>query len=195
MKLDFLTDLLFSLWRQALLDMDLDEGTIAEAAPELAEFGVKSIAIDAYLPPVLSDCNAKQLLRVHLGDLFLQLDANLIGVGVVGDMFATVEVDVNVTTDEEGFVLAINGFSQFHVDVLVINETWAGKETELENILVEVLTSQLGAVLGESLGSFPIPAIDLSGVVDGVPPGTELEIGPTETAVEHGYLVIEGNLD
>jgi len=193
-KLDFLNELIFSVWRQALLDMDLDEVAIAESAPMLADFGVKSIAIDAYLPPVLSDCNPKQLLRVQLGDLFLQLDANLIGVSIVGDMFATVEVDIDVSTDEEGFVIAVNGFSEFHVDVLAINETWVGQETELENILVEVLTSQLGNFLGDSLGSFPIPAIDLSGVVDGVPPGTELEIGPTKTAVEHGYLVIDGNL-
>ena len=194
-KLDFLNELVFSLWRQALLNMDLDEVAIAESAPELAEFGVKSIAIDAYLPPILSDCNDAQLLRLQLGDLFIQLDANLIGVGVVGDMFATVEVDVDVTTDEEGLVVAINGFSQFHVDVLAINETWVDKETELENIIVEVLSSQLATFLGDSLGSFPLPAIDLSGVVDGVPPGTELEIGPTQTSVEHGYLVIEGKLN
>ena len=57
--------------------------------------------------------------------------------------------------------------------------------------LVPSLTGLLG---GDALGSFPLPEIDLSAAIDGLPPGTVIRIVPSGVIRADGNSVVQGEL-
>ena len=52
----------------------------------------------------------------------------------------------------------------------------------------------LGALGGNALGSFELPAIDLSGTVQGLPKGTGISIAPKTVQRNAGNTIVGGTL-
>ena len=57
--------------------------------------------------------------------------------------------------------------------------------------LQQEMATQFENILGEALREFPVPSVDLSEALDGVPAGTALQIGTTETSPFNGFLLIQ----
>jgi len=191
---DFFNEALFTVWWAGVFNLNLGEEELAELSPELASFGIKSLNMDAFLAPAMNDCNNKALLRVHLGDALLSVDMDLLGVELQGEMFANIEADIDLQAVEDGFQIGVNGFSQFHVDIVDVNDTWVGMEDGLESTLETLLVSKIEDLLNESIGNFPLPAFDLSDLVEGAPEGAVLQVAPINAILSNGYLVVEGDL-
>ena len=81
------------------------------------------------------------------------------------------------------------------LDLAEISGALAGAE----DVLVALVEDQLvGGLLdnlaGDALGSFPIPDIDLSGMLPGLPPGTGISIDIQDLLRIVGYTVLTGDV-
>lgn len=197
LNMDFVNEFLFSAWWNGVFDIVMDDATVATMAPELEAFGIKGLRISPMLPPILSDCNSKGLLHIQLGDaaMELDLDGGLVSEPTTMELFTSLDADIYVITNSDSLSVAINGFSQFHVDIVEAGPEWGNLEAELEVAMESLMASQMEKLLGDALGDFPVPSIDLTEALPGVPPGTALEVGNTETALTNGFLLVEGDLE
>lgn len=192
--MDLINELLFSAWYNSLLSIAAGPEELSELSPEIAQYGLKELTLDALLPPIVTDCNGKGLLRLQMGETFVTIDMDFAGLVIDLEAYLSIEADIEIVALGDELSLSINGLTQFHIDIVKVNDAWVGQEDTLEQTLIAVLKPQIEKLTGDSLGSFPIPAIDLSGLLDGIPQGTEIKIGDTATSKSKGYLVIEGDL-
>lgn len=192
--MDLINELLFSAWYNNLLSIAAGPDELASLSPEIAQYGLKELTLDALLPPIVTDCNGKGLLRLQMGETFVTIDMDFAGLVIDLEAYLSLEADIEIVAMGDELSLSINGLTEFHIDIVNVNDAWIGQEATLEQTLIAVLKPQIEKLTGDSLGSFPIPAIDLSGLLEGIPQGTEIKIGDTATSKSKGYLVIEGDL-
>ena len=196
LNMDFVNEFLFSAWWNGLLNIETDESGFGDAGLGLSDYGIKSIRLNPLLPPILSDCNSKGLLHIQLGDaeLELDLDGGLVTEPTTMKLFTSMDADIYVITNADSISVVVNGFSGFHVDIVDAGPEWESLEAELEVALEAIMVTQMEELLGQALGDFPVPSIDLTGLLEGVPEGTALEVGSTDTALSNGFLLVEGDL-
>ncbi|MCA9260520.1 MAG: hypothetical protein KDA61_15010, partial [Planctomycetales bacterium] len=70
----------------------------------------------------------------------------------------------------------------------------AAEATVAALIQAQLVPALLGALGGDSLASFPLPAFDLSESVPGLPPGSVLAIEPTDLVRDGGNTYVLGVL-
>lgn len=194
LKFDFLNALFHGLWWNGLLNIDADKAALLELAPDIVGYGVNALSLAPTLPPVLTDCNGKSLLKLQMGDALIGLDVEFLGLVIQAKVYTTIEADIKIVASGSELGLQVNGLTLLHFDAVEVNEAWQGKETELEGILKGVLESQLEGLLTDALQSIPLPAFDLSGILPGVPEGTTMQFGEAESFKQSGYISIEGTL-
>ncbi len=192
--LDFLNELLFSAWYNGYLHLDAGPDELAALSPKVAALGVKKFALDALLPPLLTDCNGKGLLDVQLGDALVTLDVSIGGLDIAGTFALSLEATASLWATGDQVGVDVQGITQLHIDAIDVNEAWKGKESDLEQLLGTLLEGQLSDLLNGALGGFTLPSIDLSSLVPGVAAGTTLSLGQVQTGLDQGYLVVTGDL-
>ena len=194
LHMDLLNELLHAVWWNGYFDIAAKAEDLAALSPDIASYGVQDLTVTFLLPPVLTDCNNKGLLRFQLGDGFVTAKLNMFGMDIEAEMFLSVEMDANIKAQGNELGITINGVTLFQVEIVKVNEDLAGSEADLEETIKALLLPEIEKLTGDSLGSFPIPSIDLSGVVPGVPAGTSIQIGDLAVGKTKGFLVLEGDL-
>lgn len=194
LHLDLINELLHSVWWNGFLDMAGDEAALAELSEEIVSYGVKDLVVTALLPPVITDCGGKGLLRLQLGDLFVQVKANMLGLDVDAEMYVSMELDANIKAQGSELGITVNGVTLFQVEIVKVSDAFKGNEAALEEAIKALLLPQIEKLAEGSLGSFPIPAIDLSGVVPGIPAGTSIQLGDLVVGKSKGYITLDGDL-
>ena len=194
LHLDLINELLHAVWWNGFLDMAGDEASLAGLSQQIVDYGVKDLVVTALLPPVLTDCGGKGLLRLQLGDLFVQVKANLLGLDVDAEMFVSIELDANIKAQGSELGITVNGVTLFQVEIVKVNESFKGNEAALEEAIKALLLPQIEKLAEGSLGNFPIPALDLSGVVPGIPAGTSIQLGDLAVGKSKGYITLDGDL-
>ncbi|GMV40200.1 MAG: hypothetical protein AMXMBFR64_19160 [Myxococcales bacterium] len=195
LHMDLLNELVHAVWWNGFFDMAAGPEELAELSEEVAKYGVQDLALTFLLPPVLTDCNAKGLLRLQIGDGFVQVKMNFLGLDVEAEMFVTMELDANIKASGNEVGITVNGVTLFQVHIVKVSDTFKGNEAALEDAIKALLLPQIEKLAGDSLGAFPIPALDLSGVVPGVPPGTELKLGDLSVGKSKGFISLNGDLE
>ncbi len=195
--LDMVNELVFSLWYGGGLNLALDESVLGGIS--IDQFGITdlSVATDFYLPPILDDCTAKGMVEVQLGDLLLTPSFKVMGSPVTIALFVSAALDAVIYGDGNEIGLQINGVTDIGTQIVSIDGNLgplAGMfdiEQLVEGVLVPMIVEQVSNL---SLGSFPIPEIDLSGLIPGIPAGTKLSLGNLVIDMTKGYLVFGGEL-
>ena len=195
--LDMVNELLFSLWWGGGLALALDESVLGGLS--FVEFGITDLSVETvfWLPRILDDCTAKGMVEVQIGDLLITPSFKMMGAPVTIGMFVSAALDAVITGDGSEIALQINGITDIGTEVVSIEgslgafEGMFDIEQLIEGVLVPMIVEQVANL---SLGSFPIPEIDLSSLLPGIPPGTTLSLGNLVIEMNMGYLVFGGEL-
>ena len=192
---DALNALFHAAWYGGMLEFPLPESMLGDL--DFEAYGIENMAlsISGMLAPTAGDCYADGALRIFLGDMRLDAHFELGGmpIDIVVWATATMGLELQVGDGEIGIVLT--GFDSIHTELNVVQDNLVGLIDLIgdgfEVLLTEALMSALN---GGQLASIPLPAIDLSGMVDGLPPGTVLALDPQHLTRIDGNTVIGGSL-
>ena len=197
-KQDMVNELLFSLWWAGGLSLSLDESVLGEI-PQLQDFGLSDLAVgmDFWLPPILDDCTSKGMVEIQLGDMLVKPSFSLMGAPLNLSMFVSAALDATIYGDGNNIGVEIMGITDIGTQIVEIDGDLgplAGMfdiEELVEKIIVPMIVEQVSNL---SLGSFPLPEIDLSTLIPGIPPGTSLSLGNLVIDMTKGYLLFGGEL-
>ncbi|GEM_PF-441489 len=194
---DMVNALLFSLYWPGGLTLDLDESVLG--AVDLSQFQIKNLTVKTYfyLPPILNDCQAKEMTQLQIGDLMLTPSFKIGSKPLTLKLFISMAAEAVITGAGNEIALKILGISPIDTEVAeVIGDPNAFLGMNIvdliENLLIPMIVDQVSNL---ALGSFPIPEIDLSGLLPGIPPGTVLKLGNLEIKMSGGYMVVGGELE
>ncbi|MFH1532093.1 MAG: hypothetical protein ABIK09_15315 [Pseudomonadota bacterium] len=196
-KLDMVNELLFALYWGGGLQLVIDGSVLGNI--DLGGFGISdlNLATDFWLPPILDDCNAKSQVALEVGDLFLDVSFNIMGAPLKLGLFVSVTAEAEIFGQGQEIGLNILGITRIGTQVLSVEgslgpfEGMFDIEELIENILVPLILEQVSNL---SLGSFPIPEIDLGGLLPGIPPGSTLTLGNLDISMKKGFLTFSGEL-
>ncbi|MFZ4578206.1 MAG: hypothetical protein ACOYOB_07375 [Myxococcota bacterium] len=198
---DFINQLLHSVWNGGLLKLKI--GSDALGSVDLSTYGIKDLAVDTdfWLPPILNTCIDKDgKLKLQIGDMGLHATLKMGDTPVDLNMFATMQatatlkaVDNKVTGAKElGF--ALESIDYVELEVVSINKEAANLKDVFVSMIKTMLLPKLVESLGSGLGSFPLPAIDLSSFSPSIPAGTQLALDITEIVNDLGYTYLRGKV-
>jgi uncharacterized lipoprotein YmbA len=164
---------------------------------DLKQYGVSDLTmkVSAMLAPTLDDCNAKQAATAHVGDLRVDAKLKLFGQPMDVTLYASFLAGVEITAKDGAIGIALKEVQQSDLQVDVQQDNMVASEGVLEKLVAENLIAGLVKSLGGSaLGSFPLPAIDLSAAMPGLPPGTGIQIVPQKVTRQGGNSIVGGTL-
>jgi len=192
---DLFNQILFAAWRTGVFTMPLPPDLAPQSS--LNEFGISDLVVDVdlLLPPIITSCNPNDHIFLQIGDINVHATLNLFDQPVELDIYASAEAYVDMVATEEGFGIEIGDFTKLSTQVVIENESLSGASDLIEQLLGDNVVPNLFAGLTESaIGGFPIPAFDLSGLADGIPPGTELAIDVENVSRNQGWTVATGGV-
>ncbi len=198
---DFINQLLYSLWFGGGLNMNIDEKVIGGNV-DLSSFGVSNlnVAMDFHLPPIVNSCLNPKELKLQIGDLKLNAKLKMSDTPVDIDLFittqATAELKVvkNPKTGDSEIGFALKKIDFLELEVVNINAEAKNLEDLFVNLIKTVMMPKLIESLGSGLGSFPLPAFDLSSFSKDIPKGTKLELAIQKIDNKNGYTYLNGYL-
>jgi hypothetical protein len=192
---DVLNQLLHAAWYGGLIEFPVPPSLLGGV--DLTQYGVTDLdlKLSAMLAPTVSDCNVGQTLDAHIGDLRVDAKLKLFGQPMDVVVYATITAGVTVSADSGAIGISLSELKTSELQVEVLQENLISSEAVLGQLIEENLIGGLvGQLTGTALGSFPLPNIDLSGAVAGLPPGTGIAINPNKVTRVDGNSVIGGTL-
>ena len=197
---DFVNELLWAIWNGGLLKLNI--GAEQLGTVDLSQFGVSDLSVqtDFMLPPVFTSCVGDGTVKLQMGDLKLHAVLSLSGKPVDVWLFVTMQATVEIKGVENPKTGATEiGFSMKEIDFVELEVDKINDEAKnLEGLFIalikDVMMPKLLDGLGSSLGSYPLPAIDLSSISPDIPKDTKLELEIKNVANENGYAYLRGNL-
>lgn len=195
---DFLNLIPYAIYWGGTLSMPVPEDMLGQ---DLSSYGITemNLFVDFLLPPILTGCNEDGLLSIQAGDIGVQANMKLFGMPVQMQMYASFEADAEIVAvdGDEGkeISIAVREPTFIDVEIASLSGGLVGAEDTLGGLIRDMLMPELlGALTGESLGSFPIPEFDLSGMMEGLPEGTSIAIEIREVLRRAAYTVMSGNV-
>lgn len=195
---DTLNQLLHGAWRGGLLRFDLPPELLEGFdLGDLADLGVSdlNLAIDGLLQPTVSDCGPDGELLIDVGDLEIEASLNLGGTPLTVVIFASLQGALELTATEDGIGLGITAIETIELEINAQDEDQIAIEAVLASLIDGLLEDALLSLLGgEALGSFPLPAIDLTDAIEGLQEPLLLNIVPETLLRSDGNNIVLGDL-
>jgi len=192
---DLFNQILFAAWRTGVFELPLPQDLMPTDALEKYGIADLDVTVDLLLPPIITSCNPNENIMLQIGDINVHAMMTVFGNPVEFDIFASAEAYVDMVTNPEGFGIEIGDFSKLITEVVVLSEEFSGAADFIESLLGDEVVPNLFSALNDSaIGGFPIPSIDLSGLADGIPPGTELAIDVVDVYRDQGWTVATGGV-
>jgi len=195
---DFFNQLPFAMYWGGLFELEVDA---AELGADLGQYGLDDVALtlDFLLAPILTECTTDEVQVLQIGDMRVDAVLDLYGVPVEMTMYASVEVEAEIVVVDgaEGkeLSIALGDVRKMEVEITEVSGALAGAEEMLVALVEDQLVGGLlDNLAGDALGSFPIPEIDLSGMLPGLPPGTGISIDIQDLLRVAAYTVLTGNV-
>ncbi len=194
---DTLNEILYAAWLGGLLEFKVPASMLGKV--DLAAYGVKNLKMTAkaLLAPTITDCNAVKKPKAHVGDFRIDAEMELLGQKLNVVLWATfvAGVDIKVDKGKGEISVALTKIETIETEINVQQDNLIGSEAAIDKMIGESLVKGLmGTLGGSSLGSFPLPEIDLSGTVKGLPKGTAIAIDAKNIVRIGGNSVVEGQL-
>jgi hypothetical protein len=198
---DFVNELLYSLWNGGLLQLKI--GAEALGSVDLNQYGVKDLSIetDFLLQPMLNTCLTKDgSLKLQIGDLGIRAKLNFSGTPVDVYMFATLQATAelkavdNPTTKQKEIGFALKGVDLLELEVTQINAEAASLKDLFATLIKTIMVPKLLESLGNGLGGFPLPELDLSSLSPAIPAGTKFALEIQTITNDGGYTYLRGKI-
>lgn len=191
--LDFVNEAIFSLWWGGMLNVDVDLSSLGGGLGGGLGGIDGQIALDFLLPPIMTDCTSDGAVDLQIGDLYLNLDGSLGGFGGGLEAWVSVSVAAQITADGDQLGMEIIGQPRLVLEIVSATGALALFADMIPNLINGFLPDIVDAISG-ALGAIPIPEIDLSAIVPGIPPGSVLRFGGLLSETVDGYVRIGGGL-
>jgi hypothetical protein len=192
---DTINEILWAAWRAGLLEFEVPADILGDVDFDGLEITDLSLIASGMLAPVISDCNPDHRLRVNISDLGIQASMRITGIPIVVNLWVSLDATMSISADSEGIGLGIDGIERTEIEVTMADPAQVAFEPVIESAIGDALgEGLLDLIGGTDLGSFPLPEIDLSESIDGVPPGTVIALEPTSVERVDGNIVVSGTL-
>ena len=190
---------IFAAWYSGFLDGPLDLGALAGGLGDAGGgFPIPLDAMELNLtwlsPPILNDCGGKGILQLELGDLLVDMNANLLGSDIEATMYVDAAISLFFGASEEGLSVTVGDFAFLEVEVIAYEESSAGLidiRDLLENQLYGLLS---GLIVGQSFGPLALPPLALGDFAPGLPPEAILNLGNLGITKSSGYVILGADL-
>lgn len=198
---DFINELLFSVWNGGLLNLAI--GADALGSVDLSQYGVADVNIttDFLLPPLVNACvDNNGDLKLQVGDLLLHAQLSFSGIPVDVYIYVTLQATAalsavdNPKTGMKELGFALKGIDYVELEVVKINAEAKGLKDLFVTMIKKVMIPKLVESLGSGLGSFPLPAFDLSGFSPSIPKGTAIALDIQQIENKQGYTYLRGKV-
>ena len=191
---DFVNEAIFSLWWGGGINLELDLG-------EMLGGGMGGISADAVvgleflLPPILTDCTEDGLSELQIGDLYLELDGDIMGF-ISGSLISWVDIRMQAEVVASGNTigLQVSRDPEITLDIVEMGGALGMFEDLILNLLEDQLIPMIVDGINGALSSIPIPEIDLGALLPNAPAGAVLRIGNLSATTGQGYFVVGGDL-
>jgi hypothetical protein len=149
-------------------------------------------------PPVITDCGYNTM-QMQLGDLELYASFSMWGMDVEVIMYVTftagIKIGVETVDGQVALQMGVTKVNEVLLEVATVSENLVGSEDTLKILVInQVLPVFLDQLTGDSLASFPLPEMDMTGLIPGMPGEAKLEMTPKSTYREKAYTVITGSV-
>jgi len=206
---DLINQILFSVWWGGLLDMVVplesfvDPETLElEGIGTLEDLGITDIVAttEFFLPPIITSCNDYEDLMLEVGDIYVELNMNMLAEPVTVGVFASLaaEAEINIVQLPDGsqeFSLGMGEIDPMVAQVTYISDNLAGAEGFMTMIVQAILLpTLLEGLTDDALASFQLPEFDLSGMSDMLPDGWMMKFIIDEYYRVDGYTTIEASI-
>lgn len=209
LKDQLINQVLWALWYGGGMDFTDLISTIDDLSGGSGEFSdVVSLSFRSELPPVLMPGHDDYEVEFGLGDVYIEASVNLgpllgaetgeegviqVGAYLASTLAAVIDIDPTTNSLE----LIFEEEPQVHIEVVEINDV--GYQGVMSDLLSSILELILPNLLGDTLGSIPLPEFDLSALAGStvIPPGTVWRL--TNSSIERdsgdNYLLLTGSLE
>jgi len=195
--LDMLNEFFFVLWWTGCFQLELEEVDLAEV--DLSSIGITDLAVatDFWLPPILDDCSATGSIEVQVGDLLVTMSFELMGAPITVTAFVTAKLDAVLAGKGSQLGLQILAATDIGTQVMDVDGDigFLGSVLQFEDLVEGILVPTIiESVSNEALASFPLPEVDLSALVPGIPLGSTRSLDNLGVDVTNGYALCDGEL-
>lgn len=195
---DVANQLLHALWASGYTHMTLGDELLGDT---LGGFGISELVMELAprLPPIATSCTSNGDLELQMGDVEINADFMAGGGPASMHMYAslTIGLSMGVVVDPAGAnLLAVESITPGLLTIDIVESSGLSFSDEiLEQLLAAALMDQLGGDLLLGLAqSFPVPVIDVGGLVPGLAAGTELTFSPESFFLQAAHLVVGGTI-
>jgi len=192
---DTFNQMLYSAWNGGLLEFPVPPSMLGSV--DLGSYGVTDLKLklSAMLAPTMADCNAASEVVAHVGDLRVDASLKLFGQQMDVVVYATLTAGVQISAANGAIGIALTGVKQADLQVDIAQDNLVSSEGMLEQLVQDnLLGALIGKLSGSALGSFPLPAIDLSATMPGLPAGVGIAIDPQKVTRKDGNSIVGGVL-
>ena len=206
---DLINQILFSVWWGGLLDMvvPLDmfmdpESLEMEGIGNLEDLGITDIVAttEFFLPPIITSCNDDEQLMLEVGDIYVELNMNMLNEPVVLGVFASLAAEAEIEVlqlpgGKQEFSLGIGEIDPLVVQVSYISANLAGAEGFMTMIVqAMILPPLLEGLTQSTLASIELPEFDISAMSDMLPAGWVMKFVVDDYYRVDGYTTIEASI-
>lgn len=187
-RYDFANEVLFMVWWTGLLSGPLD---LSGLLGDMGSLPISNLEVtpDLLLPPILDDCNMEGMTHLQIGDAYLDLKFQLLNADQHLGIWLQADIAAQVVASGTEIGIRLDKVNYLEYEIYDIG----GNMGDLIGMFEGLLPALLDQVTGQEF-RFPIPPVDLGGLIPGLPPGTSIQMGDLAASSSHGVVVIGGDL-
>ncbi|MBD89533.1 MAG: hypothetical protein CL940_04295 [Deltaproteobacteria bacterium] len=192
---DLLNQVLHAAWWAGTLNTVLEDAEIAGA--KIASYGLTDGQIETnfLLPPILDDCNTKEILRAQVGDLNVKGSFTYQGKEVSVEAYLTIDAEVLPVSNGSDVDLKAGMVQTAKVTIVEVNGPANFDSTVFVDIVQDfVVPTVLETVTAKVLKDLPLPAINASSLHPVLPDDVVFELGDLEAVHDKGVIGLGGGL-
>jgi hypothetical protein len=192
---DLLNQVLHAAWWAGTLNATLADAEIAGA--KIASYGLTNgqITTTFLLPPILDDCNSKEILRAQVGDLKVDGQFTYMGQPVTIAAYLTLDAEVTPFANGSDVELKPGLVQTAHVSIVQVNAPASFDPSIFKDIVQDFMVPTiLETITAQVLKNLPLPAIDASSLHPILPDDVVFELGDLEAVHDKGVIGLGGGL-
>lgn len=187
-RYDFVNEGLFMVWWTGLLSGPLD---LSGLLGDLGSLPISNVEItpDLLLPPILDDCNEAGTTHLQIGDAYLDLKFQLLNADQHLGIWIQADISAQIVASGNEIGLRLDRVEYLEYEMFDLG----GNMGDLMGMVEGLLPALLDQVAGQEF-RFPIPPVDVGGLIPGLPQGASIQLGNLSSSSAHGVLTIGGDL-
>ena len=187
-RYDFANEALFMVWWTGLLSGPLD---LSGLLGDMGNLPISNLEVtpNLLLPPILDDCNPDGSTHLQIGDAYLDLTFQLLNADQHLGVWLQADIAARIVGSGNQIGLKLESVEYLETEMYDLG----GNMGDLMGMVEGLIPALLGQVEGQEF-LFPIPPVDLGGLIPGLPAGASLQVGNLSSRSAHGVLVIGGDL-